>query len=99
MRIARTPQAIADVDDIWLHIALDNPQAAERVVVRIATATDRLVDFPRSGPARPELGEDIRSLVVGSHLVLYRVMPDRVLILRVVHGARDLAALLDDGAN
>jgi plasmid stabilization system protein ParE len=29
-----------------------------------------------------------------SYIVLYRVEPDRVVIVRVVHGARDLTTLL-----
>lgn len=94
MRIRRFPRAIRDVDEIWDWIATEDLEAADRLSDRIARATDRLADFPQSGAPRPELGPDGRSIVVGKYLVLYRVGPDCVDILRVVHGARELGALL-----
>jgi toxin ParE1/3/4 len=68
--------------------------AADRLVARIAGATQRLADFPESGTQRPELAGDARGGVVGSYLILYRVGPGSVDILRIVHGARELTALL-----
>ncbi len=58
-------------------------------------AARRLADFPERGTPRPELGRGARSLVVGRYLILYRVGPDSVDILRIVHGARELGALLE----
>lgn len=95
MIIRRTPAAIADVDEIWLHIAADDPDAANRTIERIVNATARLTDFPLSASARPELGIGIRSIPVGTYRVFYRIEGDSVLILRVIHAARDVADLLD----
>ena len=95
MRIRRLPAAIRDVDDIWFHIAADNPAAATRLIERIAAGVARLADFPESGPARPEIGEGARSLTIGNYLVLYRIERDTVDIVRVLHGARAIAGLLD----
>lgn len=95
MRIRRLPSAIRDVDDTWLHIAADDPAAATRMVDRLAAGIARLVDFPESGPARPEIGSGARSVVVGRYLVLYRITGDCVDIVRVVHGAREITGLLD----
>jgi toxin ParE1/3/4 len=94
MRIRRFPRAVRDVDDIWDWVAADDPASADRLATRIARATQRLADFPESGTPRPELAGDARGIVVGSYLILYRVGPDSVDILRVVHGARELTALL-----
>lgn len=94
MRIRRLPRAIRDVDEIWQWIAAEDEVAADNWAARITKATDRLVDFPASGAPRPELGADARSIVVGRYVVLYRVGPESVDILRVVHGARDLGELL-----
>ena len=95
MRIRRLPQAIRDVDDIWLHIAADNPAAATRMVERLSAGVARLADFPDSGRARPEIGAGARSVVVGRYLVLYRINGECVDIVRVVHGAREITGLLD----
>jgi hypothetical protein len=51
---------------------------------------------PNFTAPRPELGPEARSIVVGRYLILYRVGPDSVDIVRIVHGAGDLAALLDN---
>lgn len=91
------PSADADLDKIFAWIAHDIADAAERVVRRIVDAISRLADFPDSGASRPELGQEARSMVVGRYLVLYRVEPDRVEVRRIVHGARDLTGLFDQG--
>ncbi|MFL6856891.1 MAG: type II toxin-antitoxin system RelE/ParE family toxin [Allosphingosinicella sp.] len=99
MRLRRLPQAIRDVDDIWNWIAAEDFAAAQRWARHVVEATDRLIDFPNSGTPRPELAAGVRSIVVGRYLALYRVGPDSVDIVRIVHGARDLAGLLgDEGA-
>jgi len=94
MKIRRFPRAIRDVDALWDKIAADDPDAADRMVERLAAAAGRLVDFPESGRPRPELGEGVRGIVVGRYLVLYRIGPDSVDVVRVVHGARALEGLI-----
>lgn len=88
MKVRRLPQAIRDVDDIWLYIARHDPDAATRLVERLVSSVARLADYPESGPARPEIGAGARSITVGNYLVLYRVERDSVDIVRVVHVAR-----------
>ncbi len=48
------------------------------------------------GNLRPEYGEDIRSLPLGQHVVLYHSREDEVLIVRVIHSSRDIARLIDE---
>ncbi|MGA1798436.1 type II toxin-antitoxin system RelE/ParE family toxin [Sphingomonas sp. 4RDLI-65] len=93
MKIRRLPQAIRDVDDIWLYIARYDPDAATRLVEQLVSSVARLADYPESGPARPEIGGGARSITVGNYLVLYRVERDSVDIVRVVHGTRVLDVL------
>jgi len=61
LRVRRTQAADADVDDIWSFIAADNEVAANRLVGRIEMAERRLTEIPEMGPARPELGKNVRS--------------------------------------
>lgn len=88
------PSADADMDGIFAWIARDDPRAAERLIQRIFEVAKRLARFPESGTPRPELGPNARSIVVGRYLILYRIGPDCVDIVRVVHGARELGPLL-----
>lgn len=56
----------------------------------------RLAEYPLLGPARPDIAPDLRYLVSGNYLVLYRVRSESVEVVRVLHGARNLKALFED---
>lgn len=95
-RTNREPKAVADLEDIWLHIASDNVDAAERLIRQIYDAEDRLAEFPELGRARSELGPDIRSWAGGAYIIFYRVDGAAVEVLRILHGARDIGEALDE---
>jgi toxin ParE1/3/4 len=42
---------------------------------------------------KPNIGAEVRALTIGNYLVLYRLAEQRVEIVRVVHGARDVSTL------
>ena len=88
-----SPAAEADLDDIWLNIALENPAAADRLIDAITERTKQLSEFPELGRLRPDIAEAARSLNVGNYLILYHVAARSIHIVRVVHGARDLTKL------
>jgi toxin ParE1/3/4 len=87
-----TAQARADMGEIWLYIAQDNLEAANRVIDSITARFPMLADHPKLGRARDELSPDLRSHPAGHHLIFYRPMPDGVEIVRVLSGYRDLEA-------
>src|SRR5277367_2613372 len=61
-----------------------NPQAAERLQERIATAIRLLEQFPRSGS--PSRMTGVRRLVMVPYVLTYReAAPDRVIILDIRH--------------
>lgn len=86
----RTGQAEEDLIALWLYIAEDNPEAADRLLNRIDAACARIADAPMLGPARPDLAPEMRIFVVGRYLILYRQTIDGIEVVRVVHGARNL---------
>lgn len=61
---------------------------------RVVEQCERLGKWPGTGRPRPELHPGARGLVVVNHLILYEVPADRVVILRVIHAARDLAEVI-----
>ncbi len=91
--------AKADLLEIWLYIAPENVNAADRQIAKIEQAVFRLGDFPRSAPARHDIGPEVRAITVGNYLVLYRVIDAerQVDLMRVIDGRRDLAALFAMG--
>jgi toxin ParE1/3/4 len=90
------PQAEADLDDIWLYVAKEsgNMDVATRLINAITRRFFFLASFPYVGRARdPDFGAGTRSASVGEYVIVYCVDGQDVLILRVVHGRRDLEAL------
>ena len=65
--------ALADRNEIFDYIEIDNPDAAEAVDERIEAAAERLIDYPNSG--RPGRIEGTRELVVrgAPYILPYRV--------------------------
>ena len=84
------PIAENDVRRIYYYIAIDNEQAAENLVRRIHAKLETCLTFPRTGRARPQFGEGVRSASVGNFLVFYRAIPDGIRVLRLLDGRRDL---------
>lgn len=95
--LRRTEKAVDDLTDIHDYIALDNPVAAERLVLSLLEMFDKTVDYPEIGRAADEIRQGYRLLTRGNYLMIYRVLPEEktVELLRVVHGARDWPTLLD----
>lgn len=56
----------------------------------------RIGRAPSSYPQRPHFGAGIRISLHRSYITLFRIEADRVEILHIVHGARDLKRLFDD---
>ena len=92
--VRRTARAEDDLVDIWLYVAQDNPDAADRVLEDLDHRCFLLADNPHLGRARPDIAQDLRYLPVGKYLILYRLLPDGIDVVRVVHGARRLDSLM-----
>ncbi len=57
-----------------------------------------LEQFPEIGRARPDIADTAWVLVERPYLILYRILPTAVQIVRVLHGARRIdAALFGEG--
>jgi toxin ParE1/3/4 len=91
--VRRTRDVEFDLVEIWLHIARDNPDAADRLLSRIEEKCESYARQPGMGDIRSELGEAVRSFPVGNYVVFYRPETDGILILLVTHGARDIPAV------
>lgn len=91
-RIVRRAQVEEDLISIWSRVAIDDMSAADRLLDKMEARWRLLATQPRSGRSREDLGPDIRQVVVGNYLVLYRLDDDALVILRVLHGHRNIAA-------
>lgn len=96
-RFVLTKAARADLDEIFDHIARDNPDAAGRVLGKLRQAMQLLARSPEIGHYRRDLAsEPVRFWSVYSYLVIYRPEARPIQIVRVLHGSRDVRAILEE---
>jgi plasmid stabilization system protein ParE len=93
-----SPEAEAELDDIWLHLARESGSIdlASRVVESITERCWLLARYPYLGRARDkDLRPGLRSFPAEDYVIIHRVEADDVvLILHIFHGNRDIVALL-----
>jgi toxin ParE1/3/4 len=94
-RILRTPDAIADLDGIWDYIARDNPAAADRILDELNARFALVAENPDLGELQPKLADGTyRRFTCRNYVIYYRPLDDGIVLVRVLHGARDHEGLL-----
>ncbi len=102
-RVIRLPQARRDIVMTALYLGERNPAAAERFVRAVTDSQEMLSQRPGIGSPRILGGARLKGLrmhpVQGFKrwLIFYIERRGAIEILRVLHGARDLEALLGEG--
>ena len=93
MRVHWTNTAIEHLLAIYEHIAQDAPLYAQRMIDRLTKRSEQIVlHFQHAGRRLvPEYqASDIREVIERPYRIIYRVKPEQVDILAVVHGAQVL---------
>jgi len=80
------------VDSICAYIAADSGKAAEELLDRFGAVFEMLVQNPRAGRPRPDLGQNLRSFPVERYIIFYTSVSDGIEVVRVVHGRQDIKA-------
>ena len=90
-RIRWSPEAADDLQHIRQRIREDNPVIARRVVRTLYDGIIGLKTFPHRGRIGRE--KDTRELVITPlpYVVVYRVSPELIEVVRIWHGAQDWA--------
>ena len=60
-----------------------------KLLQAIAVKIYGVTEFPAIGTARPHLGSGIRSTVFDPYVIFYRSTKTELIVLRVIHGARE----------
>ncbi len=90
-RVEITESAQSDIKEIFQHIVAENQTAAINLVLEIEKQIDSLENFPARCPIISEsfeLGIEYRHIIYGHYRTIFRVEASKVIILRVIHGAR-----------
>jgi toxin ParE1/3/4 len=89
--------AKADLEDIWEYLCHQSgsSEVADRQIDAITRRFYLVSRRPYMGrPRDDDLGQSSRSFPVGRYIIVYRIVDQDVLILRVAHSGRDLRALM-----
>jgi toxin ParE1/3/4 len=95
VEIVVSRRAREDFKRIWRYIALDDEDAADRLLLAIDARIERLRTYPEIGSPRDDIRPGARSLVHGNYLLLYEydARTKIVAIIAIIEGMRDLHAL------
>ncbi len=88
-----TSHAQSDFAEIAEYIARDNPVAAYEFANRLEQACESIGGRPDRGFPHEDLPAPLLVVPIKDFLIVYRVDDLGVVILRCVHGARDLGPL------
>lgn len=92
MKVFFSVIARADLRDIAFHIAKDNVSRSRSFSLELKKAAFGLVDYPLRYPLVEEFTHiGLRKRICGNYIILYRVEPKQITIVRVIHASRDYA--------
>jgi toxin ParE1/3/4 len=94
MKLIVSEEAIADLTSVWAYISQDSVEAADAFVNRLYQRCVQLKELPSIGRRRDELLPGLRSVPEGRYLIFYRLLPERVEIVRILSAYRDVESLL-----
>ena len=91
MKLVSDDQALADIQQIFAWIALDNPSSADALVNRIFDKIERLTTPELTDMGRPGADPGTRELIEAPYIIVYEVREERgeIIVLAVMHGAQD----------
>ena len=89
-KVTWSPSSLRDIELIAQYISNDSPDRAALFVSRIIEITERLEQFPSSGRPIPEVDkQNYREIIYSTYRIMYKIEKDQILILNVIHSARD----------
>ena len=88
MKLRWTNAARRDREIIYVHIEADNPHAALRLDERFRDRANQLTQLPLLGREGRVTGTRELSIAGSSYVLVYRLDPEIVWIVRVIHTAR-----------
>jgi len=88
-------EADKDIEDIFDFT--EEEYGLDQAVTYVNAFDDTFADLlenPQLGRTRSEIRKGLRSISKESHVIFYRILKDRIRVVRVLHGNRDLLKFL-----
>lgn len=95
MKVRLTEDAEADLVGIGDFIAVNSPRRAETFVNELIGRCQGLVSQPYGSVLVPRYEvRGVRRAIYGRYLIFYRVEPETIVVLRILHGSIDYEGIL-----
>lgn len=92
MKVLWTEPALNQLESIHQYISQTSIDYANRMVDRLTRRSQQIGEFPLSGRVVPDFKSDrIREIIERPYRIVYQVLPDRIEVLAVLHGAQSLS--------
>ena len=88
--VLRTDQAEEDLIEILASLAQGGSSASARFDALLSRKLELHSRFPGLGAPCDEIAPGLRTFTVWRYLIFYEELVDGILIVRVMHGARDI---------
>lgn len=95
MIVHLSAEAEYDLETIGDYIARDNPARALSFLHELRSKCLGLADMPERFPLVPRYEEaGVRRRLHGDYLIFYRVEPEKVVVIHILHGAQNYSTIL-----
>jgi toxin ParE1/3/4 len=94
-RYVITLEASRDLQEIVDYFLERSINAGERFVEEFNRKCERLLQFPKMGKPYEDISPDLRGTLVMSYVLLYKLVEEDVVIVRVVSGHRNLEKIFE----
>ena len=92
--VVYSPDFRSDAAEVWDYIGTESPERADAVLDAVEETISLLLQHSHIGRTRDHIGPGVRSFLAASRYVIYyRVLPDGIEALRLLHTSRDLEGL------
>lgn len=84
--------------EIWSYLATEASESvATRFLSRLESRIRKTLTLPFAGAPRPHLAPDLRVIFHQKYAVYYLPCRGEIVIVRVLHGSRDISSITEAG--
>ena len=88
-------EAVSDIEDIWIYIASNSIRNADSFIDQLYNKCVEISELSGIGRKRDELFPGMLSLAYKKYVIFLMRSKDRVEIVRILHGSRDLPKIFE----
>jgi toxin ParE1/3/4 len=96
-RVIRSEQAQQDLEGILDYLDSQSTQVTDRFAVKFEQACNLHATHPHIGAGSEEYAPNLRHFTVWNYAVFYRPVEGGIELIRIIHGARDIPKLFEEG--